>query len=40
MKSKEYMSIKKMIEYINKALKYTDGCDFKSFSNNDEKILD
>ena len=38
MKNKEYMSIKKMIEYINKALKYTDGCDFESFSNNDEKI--
>ncbi len=24
MKNKEYMSIEKMIEYINKALKYTD----------------
>ena len=23
MKNKEYMSLKKMIEYINKALKYT-----------------
>ena len=38
MKSKEYMSLKKMIEYINKALKYTDGCDFNSFSNNEEKV--
>ena len=38
MKNKEYMSLKKMIEYINKALKYTDGCDFKSFSSNEEKV--
>lgn len=27
-----------MIEYINKALRYTDGCDFDSFSNNEEKV--
>lgn len=27
-----------MIEYINKALRYTDGCDFESFSNNEEKV--
>ena len=38
MKNKEYMSLKKMIEYINKALKYTEGCDFKSFSSNEEKV--
>lgn len=38
MKNKEYMSLKKMIEYINKSLKYTDGCDFKSFSSNEEKV--
>lgn len=38
MKNKEYISLKKMIEYINKALRYTDGCDFKSFSNNEEKV--
>ena len=38
MKNKEYMSLKKMIEYINKALRYTDGCDFKSFSSNEEKV--
>ena len=38
MKNKEYISLKKMIEYINKALKYTDGCDFNSFSNNEEKV--
>ena len=38
MENKEYMSLKKMIEYINKALKYTYGCDFKSFSSNEEKV--
>lgn len=38
MKNKEYMSLKKMIEYINKALRYTKGCEFKSFSNNEEKV--
>lgn len=38
MKNKEYISLKKMIEYINKALRYTDGCDFESFSNNEEKV--
>ena len=38
MKNKEYMSLKKMIEYIDKALIYTDGCDFQSFSSNEEKV--
>ena len=38
MKNKEYMSLKKMIEYINKALRYTKDCDFESFSSNEEKI--
>ena len=38
MKNKEYMSLKKMVEYINKALRYTDSCDFNSFSNNEEKV--
>ena len=38
MKNKEYMSLKKMIEYINKALRYTDGCDFQAFSSNEEKV--
>ena len=38
MKNKEYMSIKKMIEYIDKALRYTEGCNFESFSNNEEKV--
>lgn len=32
------MSIKKMIEYINKALRYTKDCDFQTFSNNEEKV--
>ena len=38
MKNKEYMSLKKMIEYIGKALRYTEGCDFQSFSSNEEKV--
>lgn len=29
-----------MIEYINKALKYTEGCNFESFSDNEEKVDD
>ena len=32
------MSIKKMEEYIDKALRYTEGCDFESFSENEEKV--
>ena len=38
MKNKEYMSIKKMIEYTNKALKYTDGYSFEDFLANEEKV--
>lgn len=38
MKNKEYMSIRKMIDYIDKALKYTKECDFKKFVNNEEKV--
>ena len=38
MKNKEYVSLKKMIEYINKALKYTEGCSFETFSRNEEKV--
>lgn len=38
MKNKEYMSIKKMIDYIDKALRYTENCDFRQFSSNEEKI--
>lgn len=38
MKNKEYMTLKKMVEYINKAIRYTNGCDFVKFSNNEEKV--
>lgn len=38
MKNKEYMSLKKMIEYIDKALKYTKDCDYTSFLENEEKV--
>ena len=38
MKNKEYMSLKKMIEYINKALKYTDGYTFEVFCKEDKTI--
>ena len=38
MKNKEYMSINKMIDYIDKALKYTKDCNFLQFSNNEEKV--
>ena len=38
MKNKEYYSILKMIEYINKTLRYTKDCNFESFSNNEEKV--
>lgn len=38
MKNKEYMSIRKMIDYIDKVFKDTNGCTFRDFSNNEEKI--
>lgn len=38
MKNKESISIRKMIEYIDKALRYTKGCSFDEFLNNEEKI--
>ena len=38
MKNKEYMSLRKMIEYIDKALRYTEGCDFDTFTQNEEKV--
>lgn len=38
MKNKEYLSLKKMIDYIDKALRYTKDCDFETFSKNEEKI--
>ena len=38
MKNKEYYSILKMIEYINKTLRYTKDCNFENFSKNEEKV--
>ncbi len=38
MKNKEYMSLKKMIEYINKALIYTEGYTFEAFCKDDKTI--
>lgn len=39
MSDKEYISLEKMIEYIERAKKYTDSCTFEIFSN-DEKTID
>ena len=39
MKNKEYVAITKMIEYINKSLKYTDKYTFEDFIK-DEKTVD
>lgn len=38
MKNKEYMLLKKMIEYINKALMYTEGYTFEMFCKDDKTI--
>ncbi len=38
MKNKEYMSIRKMIDYIDKVFKYTNNCTFNDFEKNEEKI--
>ena len=38
MKSKEYMSILKMIDYIDKSFKYTENVSLDDFIGNDEKI--
>lgn len=38
MKNKEYMSLKKMIDYIDKALRYTKGYTFEKFCENEEKV--
>lgn len=38
MKNKEYISIKKMIEYIDKAQRYTKDCTFEEFTRNEEKV--
>ena len=39
MKNKEYVSLKKMIEYIEKVRKYAKGYNFEEFCN-DEKTVD
>ena len=39
MKSKEYISLNKMIQYIDKALEYIKNIDFEHFSNNEEKVF-
>lgn len=39
MKNKEYISFTKMIEYIDKSLKYTEGYTFEQFCE-DEKTID
>lgn len=38
MKNKEYISFMKMIEYINKSIKYTEGYTFEKFCNDDKTI--
>lgn len=38
MKNKEYMSIRKMLDYIDKALRYTKDCNFEDFLTNEEKV--
>ena len=38
MKNKEYISILKMIEYIDKSIMYTEGYDFEKFSKDDKTI--
>lgn len=38
MKNKEYMTFTKMIEYIDKCIKYTEGFNFEEFCNDDKTI--
>lgn len=38
MKNKEYMSLIKMIEYIDKSIKYTEGYTFEEFCNDDKTV--
>lgn len=38
MKSKEYIALEKMIEYIDKSIKYTEGYSFEQFCNDDKTI--
>ena len=39
MKNKEYISLNKMVQYIDKALGYVKNIDFEQFSNNEEKVF-
>ena len=39
MKSKEYISFKKMIEYIDKPLKYTAGYTFEQFCEDEKTVV-
>ena len=39
MKNKEYISLNKMVQYIDKALGYVKNIDFEHFSNNEEKVF-
>ena len=38
MKNKEFISLKKMLDYIDKAFKYTKDCTYDTFNRNEEKI--
>lgn len=38
MKNKEYLSLMKMVEYIDRAVQYTKGYTFKEFSEDDKTI--
>ena len=38
MKNKEYMSLVKMIEYIDKSIKYTEGYTFEEFCDDDKTV--
>ena len=38
MKGKEYISLEKMIEYIDRAVRYTEGYTFESFCADDKTV--
>ena len=38
MKDIEFKTINKMIDYINKVLRYTSSCSFDEFCKNEEKV--
>ena len=39
MKNKEIITISKMINYIDKVLRYTKGCQFEEFKRNESKQI-